>query len=1129
MSIFQILHISDLHIKPKENFDRSVVLDPLIKRVVEDLKPGFKPEIVIVTGDVAYSGKKSEYKLAKALFDDLLKKLEISNDRLFIIPGNHDVDFDEYRPNDAPSYDNMAKLNTELEHKKYRKDLLKGMKNYYTFIKKSYPHLRNKHEGLVPFVHLYEAECGEKVGLIGLNSAWMCRRYYYNNKISDKGKIAVGEYQIKKAIEELKECGEFELVINIFHHPLEWLWPVDMKICKRYFNNSVLLSGHLHDSEAEDTYDSENRLLRIQAGAAYEGSEYPNRFQYITFDWDKNEIRIDYRKFDKVERKWCVEGEKGRDGIKTFEMFTKEKRKILPSESLPEIPEDYKKWIIEHCSSMEIDKLRERGEVIQVSLPEIFIPLYAYPPGKEIEGKSLSDFRKRLRDSRPGDFIRDLIKKGIFPPDFPEDIEKLAGKNEYLLIEGHPGSGKTTLLKHISYAITQKNDPKGMEDFLPVLIFLKDLKGFFDDTKEIKPSLSTAEALLSYYFRTAENGLDLETVKRFCKVKKAIFLFDGLDEIELPYRNIVVNSFADYRLKNEGNKVVFSGRPHGLEGVAIDRFSKKHIKILPLNMTQIEKFIENWFHYVYSEGSRLGEKSAQGIISEIKAHPDINKLTDNPLMLTAICILYHDGKELPGQRAELYKKSVNSLLYKRFIDYEKIHDFLKALAFHMHSKNIRGADRVFATGILKQVYKIQDSERDEEYRKRIEKLFDDIESNCGLLKYENGEYLFWHLTFQEFLAAVYIVDNSTDYIEAIKDYWDNDNYKEVIELYIGYLSIENKRWANDIVKNVIESDDKLPFKRWLLASKSMLDIHKDRRDDALLKKVRELLLSIIDGRPEPKILVESGETLGWLGDSRDLKKFVPVEGGEYELSLGKAIVKPFELGKFPVTNKWFEEFIKKADGYRNMDYWSDEGKKWLEYTETEYPLFWNVREWRCPNSPVVGVCWYEAQAFTNWLTAIDKDNYKYRLPDENEWEAAAAGFEKRTYPWGNEWGKDKCNTYELGIVKISPVGIFKNGDTPDTQISDLSGNVREWTVSDYHSGKELNDFKFEIEPLVLFGESSIERHLSKMEEKTRQLPVLRGGSWRGLQDSALCAFRSRDYPTNRFGTIGFRCARTPVK
>jgi predicted MPP superfamily phosphohydrolase len=214
MSVFQILHLSDLHIKPKEDFDRSVVLDPLIKRVEEDLRSGLKPEIVVVTGDVAYSGKKSEYKLAKVFFDDLLEALKLHTDKLFIVPGNHDMDFKEYPGSYMPNYENMEKLNTELENKKYRKDLLKGMKNYFLFIKTHYPHMqnKNKYDNLFPFVHSHNALCGKRIALAGLNSAWMCRKYYYDNKITDERKIAIGEYQIKKAMEELKEAGEFDWV-----------------------------------------------------------------------------------------------------------------------------------------------------------------------------------------------------------------------------------------------------------------------------------------------------------------------------------------------------------------------------------------------------------------------------------------------------------------------------------------------------------------------------------------------------------------------------------------------------------------------------------------------------------------------------------------------------------------------------------------------------------------------------------------------------------------------------------------------------------------------------------------------------------------------------------------------------
>lgn len=90
---FQILHISDLHINDStdETFDRKVVLDPLIKRITQDLQNGFRPEILAVTGDIAFKGVAREYALAKQFFDDLLSVLKLGQDRLFIVPGNHDV------------------------------------------------------------------------------------------------------------------------------------------------------------------------------------------------------------------------------------------------------------------------------------------------------------------------------------------------------------------------------------------------------------------------------------------------------------------------------------------------------------------------------------------------------------------------------------------------------------------------------------------------------------------------------------------------------------------------------------------------------------------------------------------------------------------------------------------------------------------------------------------------------------------------------------------------------------------------------------------------------------------------------------------------------------------------------
>jgi len=153
------------------------------------------------------------------------------------------------------------------------------------------------------------------------------------------------------------------------------------------------------------------------------------------------------------------------------------------------------------------------------------------------------------------------------------------------------------------------------------------------------------------------------------------------------------------------------------------------------------------------------------------------------------------------------------------------------------------------------------------------------------------------------------------------------------------------------------------------------------------------------------------------------------------------------------------------------------------------------------------------------------------LPTENEWEAAASGFAGREYPWGNEWEDNRCNSAESGIGKTSPVGIFPMGGTPE-RISDLAGNVWEWQCSDYHSGKEKKDFVFDKEITVLLEEyyktrckDIVDQLISIFNEKGRQLPVLRGGSWSNKRDDIRCAFRFGFGPDVRFIYIGFRCLR----
>ncbi len=69
---------------------------------------------------------------------------------------------------------------------------------------------------------------------------------------------------------------------------------------------------------------------------------------------------------------------------------TRRTKKIAPKSVKlpPEIPKTYLNWLKEYCSYMDIDKLQEKSDVIQVKLPEIYIPLYAYEPAIIIRDKN---------------------------------------------------------------------------------------------------------------------------------------------------------------------------------------------------------------------------------------------------------------------------------------------------------------------------------------------------------------------------------------------------------------------------------------------------------------------------------------------------------------------------------------------------------------------------------------------------------------------------------------------------------------------------------------------------------------------------------------------------------------------
>jgi len=95
MTTLTWLHLSDWHQKGAD-FDRTVVRDALLEdirnrreRISRDLAA---VDFIVFSGDLAFSGQLVEYEAARhQLLDPLLKVLNLVPERLFLTPGNHDL------------------------------------------------------------------------------------------------------------------------------------------------------------------------------------------------------------------------------------------------------------------------------------------------------------------------------------------------------------------------------------------------------------------------------------------------------------------------------------------------------------------------------------------------------------------------------------------------------------------------------------------------------------------------------------------------------------------------------------------------------------------------------------------------------------------------------------------------------------------------------------------------------------------------------------------------------------------------------------------------------------------------------------------------------------------------------
>ena len=281
------VHLSDIHFG-QERGGQVRIHDDIKASLIEDVGVAVKQleagraTGIIVTGDIAFGGRQSEYALAATWLDSVADAAGCDRTSIQVVPGNHDIDRSQITPATEMMLSRIAEegetaLDEFLGDEADRELLFRRFSAYRPFAAAyrcpldSSAELSEEHvAGLAP---------GRSIRFIRLNSALVCSRN------DEEGRLLLGARQ--RVMRE--RIGE-ELVV-LCHHPLHWFR--DSEDAMRYIANRarIFISGHEHDPGVRvERVDDGKDLMMLAAGAtvppvAEEGFNYS--YNLLEFKWEE--------------------------------------------------------------------------------------------------------------------------------------------------------------------------------------------------------------------------------------------------------------------------------------------------------------------------------------------------------------------------------------------------------------------------------------------------------------------------------------------------------------------------------------------------------------------------------------------------------------------------------------------------------------------------------------------------------------------------------------------------------------------------------------------------------------------------------------------------------------------------
>ena len=680
----------------------------------------------------------------------------------------------------------------------------------------------------------------------------------------------------------------------------------------------------------------------------------------------------------------------------------------------------------------------------------------------------------------------------------------------------------------------------------------------------------------AYLYAQSGKTIPANFATRALAAGDCIVLLDGLDETgdsaARDYmQRLITNLAGDSRYR--ANRFLIASRP--FEGLALPGFSERHLS--PLDDDEITLLLTNWFGAIrrYDSSRRATESVEQqvGYLARVLSdNPRLFEMATNPLLLTTMALLVHHGDELPRERAEIYYRLIPLLLKKwREVQigggkpggsessaplYEEsessVQRRLQELAAAMQVQQRREIRPREAQEILRPIYRELMGWNDEQADDHSARLLESLALHSGLIQARDIGFSFTHYTLQEYLTAR-AYDLRPNGVELLIAQRDEGRWRETIRLAVGHWATNGQpQKARQLLRALLDAHD---IDALLLAATALNDADAPRvpelralQDDTITrlqtvafdpqllanpaKRNRAAtLLDIFDADTRPGLDPRAEDY--WATPIPVGPFVLGDDNGEYDSekpAFVYTITQPYQLARFPVTNRQYAEFLATLPA---------------EAANQRRPSEWPGASFRPGegNHPVVGISWRDATTFATW---VDASRGVIGLPTEPEWERAAAypvdlpvvapGFGRRTYAWGelpmpadepdsgltssptnDTFPVIPANIAETTIGGTSVVGIFPHGAAA-CGACDITGNVWEWCSTPYMPYAEIANKGFLLP-------ETLDKTLGKKTDGREQTYVLRGGSWNVYRSLARCAFRLGNHPGDRDDRVGVRLAR----